>query len=59
MRDACAYRNANLKLFPDALALTAAARQVQVSMFHRPRSVQRFEQGVAHLAAALTEATVG
>ena len=39
--------------------LTAAARQVQVSIFHRPRSVRRFGQGVAHLAAALTGVTVG
>ena len=39
--------------------LTAAARQVQMSIFHRPKSKRQFEQGVAHLAAALTEATVG
>ena len=37
----------------------AAARQVQVSIFHRPRSVRLFRPGVAHLAAVLTEATVG
>ena len=39
--------------------LTVAARQVQVSIFHRPRSERRFGQRVVHLAAALTEPTVG
>lgn len=39
--------------------LTAAARQVEVSIFHRPMSKRQFGQGVAHLAAALTEATRG
>ena len=39
--------------------LTAAARQVEVSIFHRPMSKRLFGQGVAHLAAALTEATRG
>ena len=39
--------------------LTAAARQVQVSIFHRPKSKLQFEQGVAHLAAALAEVTSG
>ena len=39
--------------------LTVAARHVRVSIFHRPRSEQRFGQGVAHLAAALAEVTVG
>ena len=39
--------------------LTVATRHVQVSIFHRPRSEKRFGQGVAHLAAALAEATVG
>ncbi len=38
---------------------TVAARHVRVSIFHRTRSEQWFGQGVAHLAAALTEATVG
>ncbi len=38
--------------------LTAAARQVQVAIFHRPKSKRQFEQGVAYLAAALAEATV-
>ena len=39
--------------------LTAAARQVQVSIFHRPRSERRFGQGVAYLAAALAGPTAG
>ena len=39
--------------------LTASTRHVQVSMFHRPRSEQRFGQGVSALARALSTATVG
>ena len=39
--------------------MNAAARQVQVSIFHRPNSKQRFGQGVTHLAAALAETPVG
>ena len=39
--------------------LTASTRHVQVSMFHRPRSEQRFRQGVLALARALSTATVG
>ena len=39
--------------------LTVTARQVRVAIFHRPRSERGFGQGVAHLAAALAEATGG
>ena len=39
--------------------LTVATRHVRVSIFHRQRSKQRLGQSVAHLAAALAEATVG
>ena len=36
--------------------LTVATGQMQVSIFHRPRSERLFGEGVAHLAAALAEA---
>ena len=39
--------------------LAVSTRHVQVSMFHRPRSEQRFGQGVAELAAALPSGDVG
>jgi len=39
--------------------LTASTHHVQVSMFHRPRSEQRFGQGAWALARALSTATVG
>ena len=37
--------------------LAVSTRHVQVSMFHRPRSEQRFGQGVAELASALLATT--
>ena len=39
--------------------LAASTRHVQVFMFHRPRSEQRFGQGVAELASTLPTATAG